>query len=356
MFRFHAVLLRLRDVRLALRARQELKVLLFVLAFVAFATVGFWLVESANHPEYDLVDGLWWAVVTMTTVGYGDISPETSAGRFLVAFPAMLVGGGVIAYGLSVITTWLIEERTKEVRGMNALKLQDHVVLINYPGHAKVLDVLAELRSEEEYASREIVLLTDRLEELPGELSRERVRFVRGSPINEDVLARACITAASRIMVFAPGERDENSDSTNLGVIVGLRATGTKGHIVVEVVSPSHKQLMLKAGADLAVCVTELSTLLLVQASQGEGMQELFADLASNRTPQQVDAVELDLAAGTHVKFGELSDTLSKNDMILIGIRRAGDHIVNPGRAFDLARSDELLLISSSRPKSISYP
>ena len=113
---------------------------------------------------------------------------------------------------------------------------------------------------------------------------------------------------------------------------------------------------MLKAGADLAVCVTELSTLLLVQASQGEGMQELFADLASNRTPQQVDAVALDLAAGTHVKFGELSETLSKNDIILIGIRRKGEHIVNPGRSFDLANSDELLLLSSTRPKSISYP
>lgn len=356
MFRLHVVMLRLRDLRVVLRTRQELKVLLFVLAFVAFATLGFWLVEAPNHPEYDIVDGLWWAVVTMTTVGYGDISPETSAGRFLVAFPVMLVGGGVIAYGLSVVTTWLIEERTKEMRGMNVLELQDHVVLINYPGHNKVLDVLAELRSEEGYEDREIVLLTDRLEELPGELSRERVRFVRGSPINESVLGRACVTAASRIVVFAPAERDENSDSTNLGVIVGLRATGTKGHIVAEVVAPSHKQLMLKAGADLAVCVTELSTLLLVQASQGEGMQELFADLASNRTPQQVDAVGLDLAEGTHVKFGELAETLGKGNMILIGVRRKGEHIVNPGQSFDLAKSDGLLIISSSRPKSVSYP
>jgi voltage-gated potassium channel len=350
------VLLKLRDLRLALRTRQELKVLLFVVAFVAFATVGFWLFEAPNHPEYELLDGLWWAVVTMTTVGYGDISPETTEGRFLVAFPAMLAGGGVIAYGLSVVTTWLLEERTKETRGMNALKLADHVVFINYPGPSKLLDMLAELRSDESEDGHEFVLLTDQLDALPDELARARIRFVRGSPINEEVLARACIKDAGRIVVFASAERDENSDSTNLGVIVGLRAAETKGHIVVEVVSPSHKQLMLKAGADLAVCATELSTLLLVQASQGEGMQELFADLASNRTPQQVDAVPFELAAGTHAKFGEVSDALSKDNIILIGIRRRGEHTVNPGRAFDMAPGDELLLISSTRPGSIKYP
>jgi voltage-gated potassium channel len=348
--------MRVRELRLALRTRQELKVLLFVVAFIVFATVGFWIVESDRHPEYELVDGLWWAVVTMTTVGYGDISPETTAGRFLIAFPAMLAGGGVIAYGLSVVTTWLLEERTKEARGMNALSLEDHVLLINYPGPKKTLDMINELRSEATHSRREVVLLTDALEQIPDDLARAHVRFVRGSPINEDALARACVTKAARIIVFAKAERDENSDSTNLGVVVGLRASDTTAHIVVEVVAPSHKDLMLKAGADLAVCVTELSTLLLAQASQGDGMQELFADLASNRTPQQVDAVPLRLDGDGRAKFGEVGDHLAKDNMILIGVRRGDRQLVNPGRAFDLSRDDKLLVISSGHPAEIRWP
>lgn len=351
-----SLLRRMRGVRVFVRTREGLKVLLFALAFITFAAVGFYLAERPQHPEYSALDGLWWAVVTMTTVGYGDISPETTVGRFLVAFPAMLAGGGVIAYGLSTVTTWLIEQKHREIRGMNALALKDHVLLVNYPGPSKLLDMLDELRSDEKNSSRAVVLLTDSIDELPAELVSRDLRFVHGAPINEAALHRACVVDANRIIVFAPQERDENSDSANLGVVVGLMATETRARVVVECVAPSHKRLMLKAGASLAVCVTELSTLLLAQASQGEGMQELFADLASNRTPQQVDAVRLRLDGSSHVGFGTLADALASDEIILIGVRRGDEQIVNPGRRFDLKSHDELLVISSARPREIAYP
>ena len=58
-------------------------------------------------------DALWWAVVTVTTVGYGDLTPVTSGGR-LLAVPLMLVGIAIITVVTAFIATWFLEPDDEE--------------------------------------------------------------------------------------------------------------------------------------------------------------------------------------------------------------------------------------------------
>ena len=58
-------------------------------------------------------DGLWWAFVTATTVGYGDISPASPTGR-LVAMALMLVGIGLIGSLTSTITSFFFNARSRK--------------------------------------------------------------------------------------------------------------------------------------------------------------------------------------------------------------------------------------------------
>lgn len=343
----------LRRIRRQVQTRLELKVVGFVALFWTFGSVGFYLFESPHNPDLTLADSLWWSVVTMTTVGYGDYAPVSTGGRFLIAFPAMIAGGGVLAYGLSVITTYLIEEKTKELRGMNDFNFRGHIVLINYPGEAKLVEMIDELRHDSHLDDREFVLLTDQIDELPEALARLHVHFVKGSPINEEALDRAGVSQAADVILFARSERDENSDSFNLGVLVALQSQNTGLTIVVECVSPLHKDLMLKAGASTAICVTELTTQLLAQAREGLQIQQLFNDLASNRTPQQVDAVPLKLTGDGTMKFSDLAADLARQNVMLIGLRRAGKQNINPGAGYELADGDDLFIISASRPRTI---
>lgn len=343
----------LRRIRRQVQTRLELKVVGFVALFWTFGSVGFYLFESPHNPELTLADSLWWSVVTMTTVGYGDYYPQTTGGRFLIAFPAMIAGGGVLAYGLSVITTYLIEEKNKELRGMQSFNYRRHIVLINFPGEAKLVEMVDELRHDKYLDDRELVLLTDQIDELPESLSRLHVHFVKGSPINEDTLKRAGVPEAADVILFARSERDENSDSFNLGVLVALQSINENLTIVVECVSPLHKDLMLKAGASTAICVTELTTQLLAQAREGLQIQQLFNDLASNRTPQQVDAVPLRLQGSGSMTFSELAGDLARENVMLIGLRRAGKQNINPGAEYQLADGDDLFVISASRPRTI---
>ena len=91
------------------RAISTVIVVAAVLVFLAG------LIERLVEPDTFTSLGLayWWAVMTVTTVGYGDIVPESSAGR-LVASALMLVGLGIIPTLTSLVVATFIGKRTAE--------------------------------------------------------------------------------------------------------------------------------------------------------------------------------------------------------------------------------------------------
>ena len=80
-----------------------------IMVFVAAALM--YGVEHAAQPESfgTIGESLWWAVVTMTTVGYGDVYPVTTPGRFLAAI-IMLLGVGIVALPAGILAARFAEE------------------------------------------------------------------------------------------------------------------------------------------------------------------------------------------------------------------------------------------------------
>ena len=80
-----------------------------VLSLILFFIVIFGFIFFITEPDVkSFSDGLWWALVTITTVGYGDITPMTSIGR-LVASALMFLGLGLIASLTAVISVKFIQ-------------------------------------------------------------------------------------------------------------------------------------------------------------------------------------------------------------------------------------------------------
>jgi len=110
-----------RLIRLVLFSGDSLPVamaLVFGLVFV-FGTATF-LLEHGQNPQFnELQDGLWWAFVTLTTVGYGDVVPITPGGR-MVAVMTMVIG--IVVYSLVVanLTVFLEEYSHKQVTEQEA--------------------------------------------------------------------------------------------------------------------------------------------------------------------------------------------------------------------------------------------
>jgi voltage-gated potassium channel len=92
-------------------ARTLLSGLFTMMVLVVVAASLMYSVEHVAQPEHfgSIGESLWWAVVTMTTVGYGDVTPITTAGRILASI-IMLLGVGVVALPAGILAARFAEE------------------------------------------------------------------------------------------------------------------------------------------------------------------------------------------------------------------------------------------------------
>ena len=72
-----------------------------------------YLVEGEAHGFSSIPVSIYWAIVTLTTVGYGDISPETSIGQFLASI-VMIMGCAIIAVPTGIVTSELMKPTSKQ--------------------------------------------------------------------------------------------------------------------------------------------------------------------------------------------------------------------------------------------------
>jgi len=93
--------------------RRGVGYMLVMMVMLAAAFGGLFVMAEADGSSYG--DGVWWAVVTLTTVGYGDFYPTTSGGR-LVAILLMVFGIGFVAIFTGAVAAYFVEEEESDLR------------------------------------------------------------------------------------------------------------------------------------------------------------------------------------------------------------------------------------------------
>ena len=95
-------------------SREKISVFIFfVIILVVIIGTIMYLVEGESHGFTSIPRSIYWAVVTLTTVGYGDISPETSLGQFLASI-VMILGYAIIAVPTGIVTSELMKPSAKQ--------------------------------------------------------------------------------------------------------------------------------------------------------------------------------------------------------------------------------------------------
>lgn len=345
------------------RAFQDNK-LLFVFAFSVFGAsvmlggLSIYLLEVRENPGIEnLGDGLWWAIVTLTTVGFGDIIPTSVAGKVLGA--ALMVAGmfnlalfaGIVGNTLLHAVLSIREEQFRMSGILN------HLVVCGYdPGARLLLDALLD---EVDVERTSMVLFAEG--ERPGDLPPS-LMWVQGDPTKESELDKVRLTHARSVIVV--GARDtspQNADANTILTVFTLRSHLAKKekvgarqrpvYIVAEILDAENVNHARAAGADEVIETTRLGFSLLAHSVTTPGSGAVMSRVVSagahslfvGRLPEDVE---------DRVAFGKLARRLKdERRALLLGVRdpATGRDRLNPPDDLPVTRNLLAIYLAETR-------
>ncbi len=217
---------------------------LAVLAIFAVGVVGYTIIDKGQHR---LLDALYMTVITLTTVGYGEIIPmdNNPAGRIFTMF-LILFGMGILVYFVSAITAFLVEGQLEHVFWRKRMRqaiadLNGHVIVC---GAGVVAGHLIEelLRVE-----RPVVAVVPHGSTLPALAVAKELPHIVGDPADEEVLNEAGVSRAAGLVPALEQDRD------NVLVTLTARQINPSLRIVAMLVDPRNETKLRRAGADSVV-------------------------------------------------------------------------------------------------------
>ncbi|MFW2366600.1 MAG: potassium channel family protein [Desulforhopalus sp.] len=300
---------------------------------------------SFFEPGVSFASGVWWSIVTLTTVGYGDISPNTAGGRIL-AIIIMFFGIGLLGILSASLATMLISLRIRENRGMVISKAENHIIICEWNHRAKA--VLKELRSDSQTMDLPMVLIAD-IDRKP--VSDSNLMFVRGV-VNEETLKMANLEQASTIIILGDDEVEETArDAKVILTTLTVETLNPKVYSVVELVDKANELHCQRANANEIIIGSELNSHLLASAACDHGISRIISELLSSRYGNELYSMPVpEKMAGK--KFIDIFVAMKvDNNTTVFGIQksRGGSFISNPDAEYVVEESDYLLVISKDR-------
>ncbi|WP_257264676.1 potassium channel family protein [Endozoicomonas sp. ONNA2] len=241
-----------------------------LLGHVIFSWVLMWLAGESALLPFDR--WFYFYITTSTTVGYGDLSPGSGAGRILAAL-FILPGGVVLLAGvLGKLSSFFLGVWRRGMQGRGDFSgLENHIVIFGWKRNhtPKMVDLIFGDNRRE---NRKVLLCTS--QEMDNPLP-EKVLFAQGESLTDhSFIQRTGVGNAARVIVF------RDSDDQTLATCLGIAATKTKAHIVawfdnVQMVG------LLQSHCPQIECHSNISMELLVRSAQDPGSSRIQQQLLS---------------------------------------------------------------------------
>lgn len=322
---------------LALLQRERFyRIFFLLLALTGLSAFGLELIE----PERAFTDWLWWSVVTLTTVGYGDITPSSLWGR-VIGIGLMFCGIGLVGVFTATVAGVFIEKRFKRERGMGAYKFRGHVILCGWNHRAR--DVLHELRSDERCARTPIVLLAETDIKPVDDVD---LHFISGS-VTEENLKRANVEDATTVVILGDDNLDDNArDAKVVLSTLTVETFNREAYTIVELVNKENVHHCERAHADEVIVGSELSSCLIASAALDHGISKVISEVLSTRSGNALVKVQLPAALVGHEFLEVIAEMKRLKDSIVVGVQREDQVVTNPAADFKVEANDHLIVIT----------
>jgi voltage-gated potassium channel len=294
-------------------------------------------------------DALWWAIVTLTTVGFGDISPTSPGGR-LIGVVLMFFGIGVLGMFTATIAGVFVEKRLRKERGMGSYDLDGHIILCGWNDRTR--EILKDLRADSRAAGAPIVLVAD-IDAKP--VVDEQLYFVRGE-LTEEQLKRAGIEKAATVVLVGDRSLEQGArDAKAVLSVLTVESLNPDAYSIVELVSEENVRHCERAGADEIIVGAEFSSRVISTATLDHGISTVLRELLSAQVGHDLITVPVPVGLAGRPFFDVFSDLKREDGMIALAVlpHGAGDVVTNPD-GDTIVNADDRLVVVSARKRHAS--
>lgn len=273
--------------------------------------------QSPDSGIKTINDGLWYFIVTITTVGYGDLSPVTTGGKF-VGGVFVILSVGLLGALIGKASNYFIDIREKRKMGHFGTKFSNHVVIVGWDGFAQsIASILVE-------AGRKVAVVTEDKDAI--ELMYEdypRTNFFALHTSFNSIANYAKVNIEKSIIVFVNLERDTDK----LVAILNLKKSYPNIEFMVSLDETKLKDTFKSAGAKHIISKNEIASKLVASHIFEPAVADFSSDLMvgaeheDDYDIQQYYITEKNPFAGQ--KYGDLFSAIKeKYDALVIGLAK----------------------------------
>jgi voltage-gated potassium channel len=324
-------------VQVLVEKRFELLTLLFLLVFIVMtAGIAIYVYEAHVNPSIDtLFDAVYWALVTISTVGYGDISPITTEGR-VVSGIIIVSGIAMISFVTSVIVSaFSIKlEELKENRYIHDLNKEEaFLILCGYGQLTKMF--LRQKTDPIEY------IIIDKDPVRVAAATKEGFRAIQEDASRYEVLKRFNTEYAKVTLVTLL-----NDDVENIYITLNAKSVDPSIQVIARI---SNRKMVSKyklAGADHVLMPDDVASRMLLMAIEQPTMHEAIVHLITGQSKAKLD--EVMVHSHDHYCCKSIAQIdFRAHKMLFVGLYRPenNEFLFNPAKELQTREGDVLLVV-----------
>lgn len=263
---------------------NNIRLFLLVIAVLGFSSFFIHYLEPETFPN--AFEGLWWVMTTVTTVGYGDVSPTTVEGK-IFAIILFAVGIGLMGVVIGKVVNLFSLYQTLKEEGKLPFIKSNHYVLLGWSEKTK--STLEELLNDD--GEKEIVIIAD-LPQRP--YKHDRVTFIQGHPEDRDTLIDANVAKAAAVLIFSDDQIHDSSLSDGKSLLIASSIKklsielGVHIYTIVEVQKEKHIDNFMHSNVDEFVISDETFSRIMAKASRYHGSSKIYTILTSDAEGENI--------------------------------------------------------------------
>ena len=313
-------------------------ILSLLIGVVLVSTIGTMLIE-----KWSFFDSLWHVIITISTVGYGEIHPLSKAGRIFTMI-VITVAFGVYAYGASTIAYMVFEGDLKKYFALKRLEkmisqMKNHTIVCGLGRTG--LAAIQELHREK----IPFVVIEKDHEKIDKALETfHNMRYLIGDATDDETLLKAGIKSASNLIITT------SNDSENLFITLSAKNLNSRIKIVSRASEESSIPKLKMAGADEVISPNTIGGIRMASMAIRPNVVS-FLDIVTRHGEIDLRLEEVKIPPDSPVHGKLLKDVQipQKTGVIVIGIKRAdGSFILNPVSTTMLLKGDTIIIIGTT--------